>query len=67
MSLSKLTKLSDSGVEFKSHIDGTKYFLTPEKSTEIQKILDATISMQLDECVSYPIEKQNSLEILQRN
>ena len=65
MSLSKLTKLSDSGVEFKSHIDGTKYFLTPEKSTEIQKILDATISMQLDECVSYPIEKQNACKSME--
>ena len=65
MSLSKLTKLSDSGVEFKSHIDGTKYFLTPEKSTEIQKTLDATISMQLDECVSYPIEKQNACKSME--
>ena len=65
MSLSKLTKLSDSGVEFKSHIDGTKYFLTPEKSTEIQKTLDATISMQLDECVSYPIEKQSACKSME--
>ncbi len=65
MSLSKLTKLSDTGVEFKSHIDGTKYFLTPEKSTEIQKILDATISMQLDECVSYPIEKRKAFKSME--
>ena len=62
MSLSQLTKISNSGVEFKSHIDGTKHFLTPEKSTEIQKSLDATISMQLDECIPYPVEKQKAYE-----
>ena len=65
MSLSSLTKISNSGVEFKSHVDGTKYFLTPEKSTEIQKSLDATISMQLDECIPYPVEKQKAYESME--
>ena len=60
MSLSKLAKIQSSGVEFQSHIDGSKYFLTPEKSTNIQKILDATISMQLDECISSPADKEKS-------
>ncbi len=61
MSLSKLTKVNDSGVEFKSHLDGSKYFLSPEKSTQVQNFLDSTISMQLDECVPYPIEKKKAL------
>ncbi len=60
MSLSKLTKVNSKGVEFKSHIDGSKFFLTPEKSTEIQNHLDATISMQLDECIPYPINKKKA-------
>ncbi len=60
MSLSKLNKISSEGVEFKSHIDGSKYFLSPEKSTNFQRILDATISMQLDECISYPTSKEKA-------
>ena len=60
MSLSKLNKISSSGVEFKSHIDGKKHFLSPEKSTEFQQVLDATISMQLDECISYPVTREKA-------
>ncbi len=58
MSLSKLTKIHTTGVEFRSHIDGKKYFLTPEKSTNIQKSLGSTITMQLDECISFPSTKE---------
>lgn len=54
MSLQSLRKLSDKGVEFKSHIDGSKHFLTPERSIEIQHLLDSNITMQLDECTPYP-------------
>ncbi len=54
MSLSGLRKLSEEGVEFKSHIDGKKFFLTPEKSMEIQHKLDSNITMCLDECTPYP-------------
>jgi queuine tRNA-ribosyltransferase len=56
MSLAKLRKLDESGVTFKSHIDGSSHSLTPERSIEIQKLLDSDIIMQLDECVSLPAE-----------
>ncbi len=56
-SLSDLRKMSEEGVEFRSYIDGTKLFLNPERSIEIQAdLLGADISMQLDECVGNPCE-----------
>jgi queuine tRNA-ribosyltransferase len=57
MSLGKLRKLTERGVTFASHIDGTRYELTPERSVEIQHLLDATITMQLDECLKLPAER----------
>ena len=60
MSLGKLREINQSGVTFKSHLDGTKYFLSPEISTEIQNALDATISMQLDECIPFPASYEES-------
>lgn len=54
MSLSKLRKLTESGVTFSSHIDGSKHEMTPERSVEIQCLLGSDIQMQLDECVSLP-------------
>jgi queuine tRNA-ribosyltransferase len=54
MSLAKLRKMEESGVTFRSHIDGSAHHLSPERSTEIQHLLDATISMVLDECTSHP-------------
>lgn len=54
MSLAKLRKLDESGVTFRSHIDGTAYHLTPERSMEIQYQLDSTITMVLDECTKFP-------------
>ncbi|WP_417581587.1 tRNA guanosine(34) transglycosylase Tgt [Pelagibacterium sp.] len=56
MSLAKLRKLDENGVTFKSHIDGSSHSLTPERSIEIQKLLDSDIIMQLDECVSLPAD-----------
>lgn len=56
MSLSGLRKMSEDGVTFKSHIDGTSHHLTPERSIEIQCLLGADIQMQLDECISLPAE-----------
>lgn len=54
-SLSRLRKLTEAGVEFRSYVDGTKYQLTPERSIEIQAdLLGADISMQLDECTAFP-------------
>ena len=54
MSLSKLRKITEEGVTFQSHIDGSKHALTPERAIEIQHLLDADITMQLDECVRLP-------------
>ena len=50
MSLSALTKLSEDGVAFSSHLDGSKHMLTPERSMEIQRLLDSDIVMAFDEC-----------------
>jgi queuine tRNA-ribosyltransferase len=53
-SLAKLRKISEDGVTFQSHIDGSLHFLTPEKVVEIQRTLDSDIAMVLDECIPYP-------------
>ena len=55
MSLSKLRKLTEEGVSFQSHIDGSRHMLTPERSIEIQCLLGSDIQMQLDECPAIPI------------
>jgi queuine tRNA-ribosyltransferase len=54
MSLSSLRKLSEKGVVFRSHLDGAMHELTPERSIEIQALLNADITMQLDECLKLP-------------
>lgn len=56
MSLSGLRKITEEGVTFQSHIDGSKHFLSPERSMEIQHLLDSNITMAFDECVKYPAE-----------
>ncbi|WPX96692.1 tRNA guanosine(34) transglycosylase Tgt [Candidatus Bandiella euplotis] len=56
MSLSSLRKITPDGVEFNSHLDGQKYFLTPEKSIDIQHKLNSNITMIFDECTPYPID-----------
>jgi queuine tRNA-ribosyltransferase len=57
MSLAQLRKLSENGVTFQSHIDGARYEMTPERSIEIQGLLDSDIQMQLDECVALPAKE----------
>ena len=54
MSLSGLRKLTEEGVTFRSHVDGKKFFLSPEESMSIQHKLDSNITMCLDECTPYP-------------
>ena len=54
MSLAALRKLTENGVTFQSHIDGSRHELTPERSMEIQVLLDSNIIMQLDECIRLP-------------
>ncbi len=66
MSLSKLREITEHGVIFQSHLDGSKHELTPEISVNIQKKLGSSISMQLDECPAYGIEKkliENSMKL----
>jgi queuine tRNA-ribosyltransferase len=54
MSLAKLRKVTEEGVAFQSHIDGSRHMLSPERSMEIQALLGSDIQMQFDECVSLP-------------
>ena len=57
MSLARLRKLDENGVTFRSHIDGSPFEMTPERSIEIQGVLGSDIQMQLDECTALPAEK----------
>ncbi|WP_188821245.1 tRNA guanosine(34) transglycosylase Tgt [Brucella endophytica] len=59
MSLAQLRKLNEHGVTFQSHIDGRAYEMTPERSIEIQGLLDSDIQMQLDECVALPASEKD--------
>src|SRR5205807_128675 len=68
-SLSSLRKLTDEGVEFQSHIDGSTHFLSPEKSMEIQAALGSDIVMAFDECTPFPATRDEatvSLELTNR-
>ncbi len=67
MSLSKIRKISDEGVEFSSHIDGSKHFLTPEKSIQIQRQLGSDITMIFDECVHFPATYEQAKEAMERS
>jgi len=60
MSLSDLRKMDESGVTFRSHIDGTVHRLTPERSVEIQRLLGADIAMCLDECTPFPATEEEA-------
>jgi len=65
-SLAHMRKIKDDGVEFTSHIDGSKHFFTPKKVLEIQTALGSDIMMPLDECVGYPCSKREAEEALIR-
>jgi queuine tRNA-ribosyltransferase len=65
-SLNSLVKVSQEGIHFQSHLDGSRHFITPEKAVEIQEGLGADIIMCLDECTPYPAsyeEAERSLEL----
>ena len=62
MTLTDLRKLDENGVRFRSHIDGSYHELTPEYSIEIQRDLDADITMAFDECTPYPVAEQAAEE-----
>lgn len=58
-SLASMNKITDAGVSFQSHIDGSKHFIGPDESMEIQKILGSDIVMAFDECSPYPCERED--------
>jgi queuine tRNA-ribosyltransferase len=59
-SLADLRKVSDEGVRFRSHLDGSEHFLTPEKAIEVQRALGSDIAMVLDECIEYPASRERA-------
>jgi queuine tRNA-ribosyltransferase len=63
-SLAALRKVSDEGVRFRSHLDGSSHFFTPEHSMDVQIALGADIAMAFDECTEYPAERSRAEESL---
>jgi len=69
MSLAGLRTMSEDGVAFRSHLDGSRHLLTPERSIDIQRLLGADITMALDECTPFPAERdavERSMELSMR-
>ncbi len=56
-SIARLNRVTDDGLEFQSHLDGSRHFMTPEQNVEIQRDIGADIIMALDECVAYPADR----------
>ncbi|MBF0522677.1 MAG: tRNA guanosine(34) transglycosylase Tgt [Candidatus Omnitrophica bacterium] len=65
-SLTKFRKIKDDGVEFKSHIDGSTHFFTPEKVVDIQRVLGSDIMMPLDVCAPYPCTHKEALKSVEQ-
>jgi queuine tRNA-ribosyltransferase len=65
-SLADLRKITDEGVVFRSHLDGSEHFLTPEKSIEIQQALGSDIAMVFDECIEYPADHARAAGAVKR-
>lgn len=65
-SLSPLRKITDEGVEFRSHLDGSLHFFTPEKAVAVQEALGADVMMCFDECTSYPSSFSEAEEAVRR-
>ncbi|PKL15571.1 MAG: tRNA guanosine(34) transglycosylase Tgt [Spirochaetae bacterium HGW-Spirochaetae-5] len=65
-SLSNLCKVKEDGVEFNSHLDGSKHFFTPEKVLDIQRVIGSDIMMVLDQCTDYPIEKNKAVAAMEK-
>src|SRR5476649_1878946 len=69
MSLSALREIEEVGVAFRSHLDGSRHVLSPERSIEIQDLLDADITMAFDECTPFPAtepQARQSMELSMR-
>ena len=67
MSLSALTRQSENGVEFRSHLDGSRHLLTPERSMEIQRLLGSDIVMAFDECPPNGVDRDRAIASMQRS
>ena len=67
MSLAELTKRTEEGVAFKSHLDGARHLITPERSTEIQRLLDSDIVMAFDELVPTTSARKVQIEAMERS
>jgi queuine tRNA-ribosyltransferase len=67
MSLAKLRKITDEGVAFQSHIDGSSHMLTPERAIEVQCLLGSDIQMQLDECIALPATRDETRSAVDRS
>jgi queuine tRNA-ribosyltransferase len=65
-SLGPLRKISEDGVTFKSHIDGSTHFMSPERAIEAQNLLGSDIIMAFDECAPYPCEREYTVAALER-
>ncbi|MGR3641082.1 tRNA guanosine(34) transglycosylase Tgt, partial [Alterinioella nitratireducens] len=65
MSLAELRKLTEEGVQFRSHIDGSKHLLSPERSMEIQRLLGSDIVMCFDECPALPADRTRIAESME--
>ena len=67
MSLGELTKLTEDGVTFKSHLDGSRHLITPERSMEIQRLLGSDIVMAFDECTPFPATRDQAAASMARS
>ena len=67
MSLADLRKMSEEGVRFQSHLDGSAHMLTPERSMEVQRLLDSDIVMAFDECTPFPAERDVAAKSMERS
>src|SRR5437773_7727767 len=65
-SLSELRKITDEGVHFRSHLDGSEHLLTPEKAAEIQLAMGSDVAMVLDECIETPAPREKAEAALKR-
>ncbi|HPB81060.1 MAG TPA: tRNA guanosine(34) transglycosylase Tgt [Spirochaetota bacterium] len=65
-SLSDLCRIHDNGVEFKSHLDGSRHFFTPERVVDIQKVIGSDIMMVLDQCTDYPATEKHVAAAVER-
>ena len=66
-SLAALRRICEEGVEFRSHLDGSQHFLTPESALDIQRDLGSDVRMVLDDCTQYPVDENTARESMERS